>query len=259
MNLMNRLSWIFVGATVLIIAVIIGVFMRPQIMSMWQIYQKNQKNSQELKDSAQEKKILESYSQDQQFKTVYNNAINYIPQDQETDNLIIGLSALATQNNLSVSSFSFDTTKSAATTSTNSTNSSSDSSASSSSSSNSNSNSNSNSSATTSSSTASELKFSIKLTGSFPDFENYLKGIETSNRLISIASMTLSQNATSGLSVQLSGKTYWKKDVSLEQTLANLTVSKAVINKFLSLKTYGTPINLPTESGFGRADPFAGF
>ena len=112
---------------------------------------------------------------------------------------------------------------------------------------------------------AKEVDFTMKLSGSYSDLVNFLRGVESSSRLISIENLAIQMNTETGtqqtaaLSAQIKGMAYYKPEVSLEATLANITVDQETVDKFFNLKTFGSPINLPTESGFGRNNPFENY
>lgn len=230
---------------------------RPIVVSSWKIYQDDKNAKKELEDVSHKKAILEKLAGDENLATVYSIASKYYPEKQNTGDFVIELTAIANQSNLKVEQFSFDsgvsspksTTSDDTSTSTSTKSADSSTSASSSSS---------NSSGSSSPSGGGEIKFSMKLNGSFLDFTKFLKGAETSSRLFTITSLNITQGE-SNVSLQISGKTYWNKAELGEITAANLNLSSQTISKFLSLKTYGTPINLPTESGFGRVNPFESF
>lgn len=239
---MNRMSWIFIFASVVIIALISVFFIRPIATSSWQIWNQNKQAKQDLADAAKKKEILENLSKNNKLNTVYDIASNYIPKDQRSGDLVIELTAIAGQSNLKVEQLNIDSgTTSAKTTETDT--------------SKSTPTSTSTPTANASNSDIKEIKFSMKVSGTFSDFLNFLKGTETSSRLITITSMSLTQTQNL-LSAQVAGITYWNTSVALEKTLANIEIPQAIIDKFTQLKTYGSPINLPTESGFGRANPF---
>jgi len=231
----NRLSWTFVSVT-LAILLITGIFyLWPTISNTWQIYQKEKKAKIDLSDAAKKKDILDNLSKNDKLKNVYSIAANYIPENQDSGDLVIELTAIAGQSNLKVTQFSLD---SAVVAKSN--------------------NDNTSAPKEKATSDAGEVKFSLKIEGSFADYKNFLKNTETGSRLISFTTMSLSQ-AEGSFSAQVSGKAYYKKASTLESTLANINIPQATIDRFISLKTYGTPINLPTETGFGREDPFAAY
>lgn len=244
---MNRLSWIFIGSTLIIILAVSFFIASPLAKSCYKAYKDKKQAKQELIDAGKKKDFLTSMSKSDKLTSIFNIASSYIPETQNSSDLVIGLTAIASGSNLSVQQLSMEnsTSSTQSKTATQDTDSSKP--------------------ATTPAPTttpakdadkASEVKFTIKLAGSFPDFENFLKGIETGSRLITITAMVLAQGQDS-FTAQLTGKAYYKKGTVLEKTLANIEIPQETIDRFLSLKTYGTPINLPTESGFGRTDPFA--
>lgn len=115
---------------------------------------------------------------------------------------------------------------------------------------------------------AKEVPFTMSLEGSYNDFLNFLRAIDSSSRLISLKSLSLKKTTKPGndqtqtqtiFSADIIGIAFYKKDITIEKTLANLRVSDETILKFLNLKSYGNPINLTTEAGFGRANPFEGY
>jgi Tfp pilus assembly protein PilO len=246
---MNKLSYIFIGSTVAIIAIASFFVIWPLSETSYRLYKDNEKAKQDLKDISQEKDILSKLEKNSNLQNVYNIAQTYIPETQQSGDLVIELSAIAGQNNLKVEQFSID---SPGTTQDKKTETSTDTSTSGTSS-----NTTTTTPTTKTDSTGiNEIKFSVKLTGTFTDFINFLKGAETNSRLISINTMTLTQ-ATAGFSAQITGKAYWQKASTADKTLANINLTQDTINKFLGLKTYGSKIDLPTESGFGRTDPFS--
>ncbi len=247
---MSRTSWIFVAATAVIIGVIGFLWLRPVVASSWKTYSDTQIAKKDLIEASKKKEVLENLAKNNQLASLYDIASKYIPESSNSGELVIELTAMAAQSNLSVDQVSLEDKKDTGAqdettpttdnkTKTNETTSAS-------------------SSNTSSSGNNNEVNFSLKVTGTFPDFLNFLKNTETSSRLISFTAMTLAQE-TDKFTAQLTGKAYWRKGSSLDKTLANIEISQDTINKFQNLKTYGTPINLPTESGFGRTDPFAGY
>lgn len=243
---MNKTSWLIIGCTALIIIGIILFGMYPLFNNLISVYKARKDAKQELTDVTKKKEILGELSKNDKLTNIYNIASAYIPEEQNSSDLVIELTAIASQNNLSVQQLSIDSgttnakqgqdaeaskTNTQTATTTNSSDKKND---------------------------MSEIKFTIKLKGSFNDFENFLKGVETSSRLVSITGMNLTQEEDA-FTAQVSGKAYYKKATTLENILANIEIPQTTIDKFLSLKTHGTPINLPSESGFGRTNPFEGF
>jgi len=238
---MSRTSWLFVATTIVIIGVIGFLWLRPVIASSWKTYSGTQTAKKDLTEASKKKSVLENLTKNNQLASLYDIASKYIPESSNSGELVIELTAMAAQSNLLVDQVSLDDKKDTATTKEEGT-----------------SETTSTPSSDTSSAANNEVNFSLKVTGTFPDFLNFLKNTETSSRLISFTAMTLAQE-TDKFTAQLTGKAFWKKGSSLDKTLANIEISEDTINKFQNLKTYGTPINLPTESGFGRTDPFAGY
>ena len=242
---MNRTSWIIVIFTIIIIALAGFFFIWPEANSSWKIYKQEQQAKKDLEDVSKRKDVLAELSKTNQHSNLYDIASKYIPEEANSGDLVIQLTAVAKEAKLTVDQISLETETKAKTTTeedttTNKTNS---------------------SSQTTTSSESSDINevgFNLKVSGTFADFLNFLKSIETSSRLISIYAMNLTQTQDK-FTADIKGKAYWKKGVSLEKNLANISIPQETINKFQNLKTYGNPINLPAEQGFGRPDPFAGF
>jgi len=243
---MNRLSWYFIIGAVIICGTFGFFYLYPQANSSLKTYQETQKAKNNLTDVTKEKELLTNLSKNDQLSKLYDIASKYIPETEQSGELVIELSAMANQNKLQVEQISFESaTTSAETTKQSDTTT------------------NKTDSATTNQATEpakssenKELTFTLKLGGTFTDYINFLNNLSTSSRLISITSMTLTKSSDS-FSAQISGKAYWKKGTNLEKNLTNIEISQATIDKFQNLKTYGSPIDLPTESGFGRPDPFA--
>jgi len=245
---MNRLSWIFIIGTVVVLAAFGFFYLKPQITKTWKAFQETNKANADLNDVAKEKEILSNLSKNNQLSSLYDITSKYIPEEEQSGELVIELTAIANQSNLKVTEISFESavaptaTKQDEQTSTTKTQN--------------QTNQNNQATSEAKSDKINEVSFTLKLTGSFSDYLAFLKNIETSSRLITITAMTLNQGPD-GFSAQLTGKAYWKKGSSLEKNLANIEISQETIKKFQNLKTYGSPINLPAESGFGRQDPFA--
>lgn len=237
---------IIIGAT-LVIILAIGFFMIwPTASAMWQSWRNLDTSKQNLKNAEERKSAINDLKK--QKDTIVNVAgivEKYIPDNYESSQLVLELTAIAQANSLVVQETTMENTKTAASAS------SPDSTAVS-------------PTPTTSASagTANALQninFSMKLAGLYPNFLNFLKTVETSSKLTVIKSIAFQANgaATDGsLTFQLSGSSFFKPKVSITDTLDNIKVSQETINMFLNLKSYGQTIN-PAESGYGRADPFA--
>ena len=243
---MNRTSWIIIIATLAIVVAAGFFFIWPQANSSWKLYKQELQAKKDLEDVSKRKEVLAQLSKTNQLANLYDIASKYIPEEANSGDLVIQLTAMANGANLTVDQISLETetkakTTTEADTTTNKTNST-----------------NSQTTATSNPSDVQEVGFSLKVSGTFADFLNFLKSVETSSRLVSIYAMNLAQTQDK-FTADIKGKAYWEKSVSLEKNLANISIPQETINKFQNLKTYGNPINLPTESGFGRPDPFAGF
>lgn len=209
-------------------------------MNAWKIYKEIQTAKSDLDGVAKKKEVLTTLANNNQLGNLYDVAAKYIPENQNSSELVIGLSAMASESKLGVDQLSFDSITAEKTTT------------------------DSDKTATTkapdtagseTNAGTKELTFSMTVSGTFPDFLNFLKNTETSSRLITFTKMSFSQSDKAFMA-QLSGTAYWKKGNTLETTLDNIKISKGTIDKFQNLKSYGTPINLPTESGFGSTNPF---
>lgn len=230
---MNRTSWIFVIATTIICLGIGFFFTKPYAMSAWKIRKEIQTAKNDLNQISKRKEVLTALSKNNQLDNLFDIASKYIPEGDNSSELVIGLSAMAGESKLGVDQLTFDSAppKPAATNTT---------------------------TAPTPGATniaTKELTFSMTVSGNFPDFLNFLKSTEKSSRLITFTKMSFSQSDKAFIA-QLSGTSYWKQGNDLETTLDNIKISKETIEKFQNLKSYGTPIDLPTESGFGRVNPF---
>lgn len=241
-----NLSIIFISITVLIVFAISYFYLNPNLKSAWQNYQAIKKSQDTLKEIAQKKDILAKFSKSNQVSDAYTIASNYIPEEEKSGDLVIGLSEMAKQSNLKVEQISFDKVTPSQSTNTDTTNN--------------NANTNTNSTpATTDANKPKEIEFSMKVSGAFADFMLFINNLEKSSRLVTITSMDLAQSADKAFGVSLKGKAYYQKTTNLDTSLTAINISSEIINKFKNLKSYGQPINLQTESGFGRPDPFSAY
>lgn len=239
--------------TIIIIAGISFFVIRPvvsSIFSSWKDLSSTRLNLQVIKEKTQALEVLKN---NQNLDQVADIAKNYIPKETESGQLIIELTAMARTNNLKVEETSLEKSKNPTTP------------------------------APTQEGTPSAkatptpaisgapvalpgvetVGFSIKLAGAFADFMNFLKTIETSTRLISMTNISMqineSADKTLSFSTQISGLAYYKKEIDLTPELKNIEIAEATMSQFLNLKTYGQPIDLPIESGFGRTNPFENY
>jgi len=237
------------GVTILIIAAVVFFLIKPVINSLWSAWTSLENAKGDLKTVEEKRQILEILEKNKDLPSVGQIALKYIPEGSESGQLVIELTAIAGANNLKVEETSMEksqeststptpeetTTKSSPTPQV---------------------------SPTKTSSDIKEVEFSMKLSGTFSDFMNFLRAIDTSSRLISLKNLALQMSKTaeqSTFAAQIAGVAFYKSDVSIPNTIDNIKVSDDTIRKFLNLKSYGLPINLPAESGFGRTNPFENY
>ena len=244
---------VILGVTFLIILAIGFILIRPVAATIWSSWKSLKKAETDLKTVEEKKQILASLKENKDLASVGDIALKYIPIDSQSGQLVIELTAVAQSNNLKVEETSLEKNKESSTPKEESTASPKGGTP---------------SPATSGQATnlgqIKEVEFSMKLSGTYNDFINFLREIESSARLITLQNMAMQMTAASGtqaasFSAQITGVAYYKPAVSIEKTIANLNISEETIKHFLDLKTYGQPINLPTESGFGRTNPFEGY
>jgi len=245
---------VILGVTFLIILAIGFILIRPVAATIWSSWKSLKKAETDLKTVEEKKQILTSLKENQDLATVGDIALKYIPIDSQSGQLVIELTAVAQSNNLKVEETSLEKNKDSSSTPKEE----------STASPKGGTPSPTTSGQATNLGQVKEVEFSMKLSGTYNDFINFLREIESSARLITLNDMSMQMTSASGtqaaaFSVQISGVAYYKPAVSIEKTIANLNISEATIKHFLDLKTYGQPINLPTESGFGRTNPFEGY
>lgn len=238
------------GITIILIGAISFFAIKPVVVSLWSAWKDLQRAKEDLSQVEEKKRVLEELKKNPNLVNVSQIALKYIPTDQESGELVIELTAMAGANNLKVEETSMEkTTTSSPTpeeTTTGATKSPSPQP----------------STSASPSSGAKEVGFTMKLSGTFTDFLNFLRDVDSSSRLISLKTLSLQITSTAAqttFTVQIGGAAFYKNNVSIANTLDNIQVSDDTIRKFLNLKTYGAPINLPAESGFGRSNPFEGY
>lgn len=238
---------IIILITTLIVCGAIGFFaIKPVISSIWSSWNSLEEAREDLNQAEEKKKILDQLSQNPELANVGQIALKYIPKEEESGELVIELTAIASANNLKVEETSMEKKKQSGSSEEDTSSSPKPKP----------------STSASPSSPTKEVQFSIKIAGTFPDFMNFLRAIDSSSRLISLKTLGLqvSQNKDQAIfTAQIGGVAFYKTDITLANNLENIKVSDDTIRKFLNLKTYGAPINLPTESGFGRGNPFEGF
>ncbi|MEK7142690.1 MAG: hypothetical protein AAB785_00600 [Patescibacteria group bacterium] len=242
---------IFIISIILILIIIVFVIW-PVVASVWKSWQELKQAQSEQKTVEEKKQIIAGLKTNPRIPEISQIALKYIPKDSESGQLVIELTAIAGSNSLKVEEMSMEKSQEASAKEEETTTASPQTSV--------------NPTATSPPAAAQtkEVDFSMKLSGEFINFMKFLQEIETSSRLISINTIALQSKAPSGTEVaafdaQIEGAAFSKKEVSLTDTLENIKISNETIEKFLNLKTFGQPINLPTESGFGRSNPFEGY
>lgn len=247
---MKNQKIIIISVTTLLILGIGFLLIWPVISSIWSSWEEYAKAKNDLKIITEKKQILDELGKNSSIKNVSEIAQNYIPQEPESGQLVIELTAMATANNLKVEETSLEKQKGSSSSNEDTAQTSPTPAPS-------------GSGTTDTTGGAKTVDFALKTSGSFNDFLNFLRTIETSSRLITIKNITMQQKIGTDKAVsftaQISGAAYYKKDPSITANNDNLKVSEATLVKFLNLKTYGQPINLPSESGFGRANPFENY
>lgn len=242
---------IIIIITLLVIAGITVLLIKPvvsSILSSWRDLSKAKANLEIIEEKTQ---VLEALKNDQNLSRVADIAQKYIPKEEESGQLIIELTAMAQANSLKIEQTSLEKSSESSDEQTTS-----ESGASPSPTPN-----------ATSSPTpeAKTVEFSMNINGTFPDFMNFLKAIETSSRLIVLNNLSMQTKESSDqstpvtFSAQFVGVAYYKQEDSLSDDLDNIKIAEETMEQFLNLKTYGQPINLPGESGFGRTNPFENY
>ncbi len=237
------------GITIILVGAISFLAIKPVVTSIWSAWKDLERAKGDLNQVEEKKKILEELKKNPNLSNVGQIALNYIPTEQESGELVIELTAMASANNLKVEETSMEKTKTSSQTSEETTTGKASPTPKP-------------STSTSPSSGAKEVEFTMKLSGGFSDFMNFLRAIDSSSRLISLKNLSLQITQKEKQTVfiaQISGVAFYKSNVSIANTLDNIRVSDDTIRKFLNLKTYGAPINLPAESGFGRSNPFENY
>lgn len=234
------------GITIIIIAGIIFFLIKPVVTSVWSAWDDLGKAKEDLKTVEEKRQILEELKNNREINTVGQIALKYIPKESEAGQLVIELTAIAGANNLKVEETSMEKSKEATSQSEDTSKTSPTPQA----------------SPTKEALSIKEVEFSMKLSGTFIDFMNFLRAIDSSSRLISLRNLALQISQAekqSTFAAQIAGVAFYKSEVSIADSLENIKISDETVRKFLNLKTYGLPINLPAESGFGRTNPFEGY
>lgn len=223
---MNRAVLSIWGITVLICAAIIIFGLWPSITQDLNTINETKNAKAKLDEASRMKETLNNLNKNNELANLVVTAKNYIPEDAQSGELILELTAMAGKTNLSVEQLALEADKPAATSGSN-----------------------------TSAPTASEIGFQLTLSGTFENFSQFLKLTETSSRLITIQSLNMNQ-APEKFTAEIVGKSYYKKATVFSGNIADITISTATIQKLQNLKTYANPIDTQNEAGFGRVNPF---
>lgn len=239
MNQKNWTIWALIGVAILSIAFFVY---RPLVSADLEVWNNLTKAKGELNEASNKKNVLSQLEQSGQLEALKQTVTKYIPENSASSDLILELSGLATANKLKVEQLSMEDKKTTSSQESEETKTASKTS---------------NVSASDNTK-AKEVGFAITVSGDFANVLSFLQSSETASRLINIRKVVFSQTQNK-FTAEMEGRAYWKKGTGLESTLQNITISKEIIAKFQNLKTYGAPINLQTEAGFGRANPFANY
>lgn len=256
---MKNKKVMIIGVTAAIVLLIGFFVIRPVASSMWNSWKAMSQAKIDLDNSAQKKQAIDELKKNNNLNKISEIAGQYIPEEANAGQLVIEITAMATANNLKVEKTTMEKSTEPAKATTDETDATKKTPTPAASA----------SSETSKTGDAKTVGFSMTVSGSFSDVMNYLKAIEISSRLISISTLTIraekqatldpAAKVTAGIGVDLKGSAYYKSQVTLNDTLDNIKISQETMDKFLNLKTYGQPIDLPTESGFGRENPFEGY
>lgn len=241
---------IILAVTFFVVAALAFFLILPVASSILASWRSLGEARQNLATIDEKKAVLEKLQNTPELQSITDIAKKYIPEDQQAGELVLEITSMAVANNLKVEQTSL--AKSQTTTKTDETPTPSP-------------KSKTGPSPSTSPKIEEQTKtvdFTMQISGSFGDFMNFLKSIETGSRLITVKNISLQTKSGADkitFSVQMSGGAYYKSKVTLEDTLENIKISPETIEDFLNLKAYSQPINLPSESGFGRTNPFENY
>lgn len=101
--------------------------------------------------------------------------------------------------------------------------------------------------------------FSANITTNFRSFLTMLFNLERSRRLSAFDTFTITRGEEDTLSIKMDGEIYHKDKITVSKDLENIKISEEVEQKLKNLGQFGEYINLQSESGFGRDDPFSEF
>lgn len=242
---------IIIAITLLIIAAISFFVIRPVVSSVLIAWNELNSSKENLKIIEEKKAILDGLKNDSNVKTVASIADKYIPQNEDSGELILELAAMAQTNKLKVEQTSLEKSQETKTAeSTEETGAKPESAVTP-------------IPAPTPAPDAKKIGFSMSVAGTFPDFMNFLRSIESSTRLITLDDISMQSKVGTdnvvAFTAEISGTAYYKKDTSLTDDLDNIKITDETMQRFVNLVTYGKPIDLPTEEDFGRTNPFENY
>lgn len=239
---MNKTSWIIIGISGGVCLLIIIFLLGPGLMRDWETYKVTKTAQKELSELSQKKTVLSELSKNTELEKITTTAAAYIPEEAKSSELVLELSAIVAEAQMSVEQISLeaaaapakeedvvtDNTKGATASQT---------------------------TKTTAPTAAQPVGFTLKISGTFESLMYFSKLMETSNRLITIQGLNLTQEEEK-FTAEIKGVAYWKKVGTVDNNLTNITVATETLQKFANLRQYSTPIDTTTDAGYGRANPF---
>lgn len=238
---MNRTSWIIVGVAVGV-CLGLGVFLLyPSFSKSWNTYRQTQAARQELSGLTEKQKVLGDLAKKTDLDKIKEAAASYIPEEAKSSDLVLELSAIVGQANMSMEQISLENAPQSAKEEEEATAP--------------NKNTTTNTQTNKNTDTNQPVRFTLKIAGTFQNLMHFFQLIEASSRLIAIQNLNLSQ-VQDKFTANIEGEAYWKTIEAQEKSLANITVSAETLQKFQNLRQYSTPIDTATEAGFGRENPF---
>lgn len=231
---MNKTSWIIIsisGGVCLLISIFL---LGPGLINDLKTLKETKIAKKQLTELSQKKAVLGELSKNPDLNKITTTAATYIPDEAKSSDLILELSAMVTEAQMSVEQISLEAATAPATETETTTA----------------------PKTKTTPTAANPVGFTLKISGTFENLMNFCKLMETSNRLIVVQGLDLSQDKDK-FTADIKGETYWKKVGTVDDSLANITVAAETLQKFANLKQYSTPIDTSVDAGFGRVDPFA--
>jgi len=215
---MSRQLILIWGITILV-ATGLGFFaLWPGIEHDLEAMRQTEKAQNDLADYGQKKVVLAKLSKDQSLSDLAAQAKQYVPEDAQAGELILMLTNLAGQANLTVDQATFDQK---------------------------------NGNNQFAIAGATSTGFHLKLSGDFMDALKFLGLIETSDRLVILQNLKLSQ-ASDSFSMDINGTAYSKQGFQNDFTLANITIKPETVQK---IKSLGLTQDL--SSGLNITNPFS--